>query len=557
LRDAPGPDPADPRLTWGHFLADCAQRHGDQWAITFEGASTSYRSLEARARGLARALVGAGVVKGARVAVHMANRTEWAEAAFAVGMLGAVLVPVNTFAARDEFDFIMRHSDTSLLLMQPSLGKHAFLDDLVAGHPEIETGSFGEIRCIALPQLRGVACLGLTESRGGVLDWDSLLERGAGVTDALLDALCEQVDPSDDAMIIYTSGTTSRPKGVVHTQRAGILQGRRFADLMRLAADDVVFTTYPFFWTAGIAMSLVPTLASGARLVLQEIFEPGEALDLIESERATAVHAWPHQQKALGEHPTAGSRELTAVKKVEFSAPIAKLAGISEDVYGAGASYGSSETFTISSMIACDAPVELRNSTSGRPLPGMKLRIVDPESGARLPAGTEGEIAVKGVTFMRGYQKVLPELYLDADGFFRTQDGGSLDGDGYLHWSGRLSNLIKTGGANVSPVEIEETLERHPGVKVAIAVGVGHPTLGEVVVLCAVPVAGEVLDEDEIRGFLRKRLAAYKVPKRVLAFRSDELSYTANQKVQVAPLAEAARRKLAEEGAEIDGYRFG
>jgi acyl-CoA synthetase (AMP-forming)/AMP-acid ligase II len=187
----------------------------------------------------------------------------------------------------------------------------------------------------------------------------------------------------------------------------------------------------------------------------------------------------------------------------------------------------------------------------------MAFRIVDPVSGAPVAEGASGEIAVKGVTLMRGYYKVTPESTFDPDGYFRTQDGGWLDGEGYLHWTGRLSNLIKTGGANVSPIEIEETLAKHPAVKVALAVGVPHPTLGEVVVLCAVPVEGSRIDEAELRAFLRERLAAYKVPKRVLAFRADELAYTGNQKVQVAPLREAARKRLEEEGAVIDGYRYG
>jgi fatty-acyl-CoA synthase len=201
--------------------------------------------------------------------------------------------------------------------------------------------------------------------------------------------------------------------------------------------------------------------------------------------------------------------------------------------------------------------VERGCTTWGRPLPGIALRVVDPLTGEPLPAGREGEIAVKGVTFMRGYHKVLPESYLDADGYFRTQDGGHLDAEGYLHWTGRLGNLIRTGGANVSPLEIEEALGRHPDVKVGIPVGVPHPTLGEVIVLCAVPVEGARLDEQQIRGFLRERLAAYKVPKRVLSFRADELAYTGNQKVQVAPLREAALRRLAAEGAEIEGHRYG
>ena len=163
---------------------------------------------------------------------------------------------------------------------------------------------------------------------------------------------------------------------------------------------------------------------------------------------------------------------------------------------------------------------------------------------------------MKGVTCMRGYYKVAPENAFDEDGFFRTQDGGSIDPDGFLHWTGRLSNLIKTGGANVSPVEIEEALERHPAVKVGIPVGIEHPTLGEVIVLCVVPTEGAGVDEAALRRFLRERLAAYKVPKRVLAFRADELVYTGNQKVQVAPLRAAALARLRAEAAEIEGHVY-
>jgi acyl-CoA synthetase (AMP-forming)/AMP-acid ligase II len=207
-------------------------------------------------------------------------------------------------------------------------------------------------------------------------------------------------------------------------------------------------------------------------------------------------------------------------------------------------------------MLPADAPPELRRAAHGRALPGTEIRIVDPESGEPVPAGQPGEIAVRGATLMRGYHKVLPELVFDADGWFRTQDGGSLDADGFLHWTGRLSNLIKTGGANVSPVEIEAALAGHPELRIALAVGVGHPTLGEAIVLCAVAAEGRSLDEAAIQAFLRERLAAYKVPKRVLAFRAEELSYTGNQKVQLEPLRRLAVERLAAEGAEIDGYRF-
>ncbi len=541
-----------PRLTLGRFLEDVAARWGERTAIRFEQRGRveawTYAELRQRARALARALVGAGVGKGARVAVYMANRPEWVASAFAVGLVGGVLVPVNTYAATDERDYILRHSDASLLLLQPGLLKHRFLESLLGDHPVLD-GENGRLRCPALPQLRRWACLGDPS-------WASLEALAADVPDDLVDALCEEVAPSDDAMIIYTSGTTANPKGVLHAHRAPVLQSYRFQELQRFDERDRVWTCYPLFWTAGICMSLGATLAAGGTLLLQETFDPGAALEMIEAERATAAHAWPHQHKALGEDPTLSRRDLSALHKLDFGSPIAAQAGLEKDTYGTSSSYGASETFTISSMLPSDAPAELRRRAHGRPLPGMHFRILDPETGEPLPTGASGEIAVKGVTFMRGYYKVLPERFLDENGFFRSGDGGSLDEEGFLHWTGRLSNLVKTGGANVSPVEIERALGRFDGLKMAFPVGVPHPTLGEALVLCAVRREGADPQPEEIRAWLRERLAAYKVPRVVLFFGADELSYTGNQKVQVAPLRERALARLAAEGVEIDGHRY-
>ncbi|MGE4649498.1 MAG: class I adenylate-forming enzyme family protein [Myxococcota bacterium] len=550
-------EPNDPRLTLGRFLGDVAARHCERTAVLSEDRSLSYRELEAEARLLARALVGKGVVKGARVALLMANRPEWLVAAYAVGMLGAVLVPVNTFAEADELDFILRHGDASLLLAQSELLSHRYLETLEERHPELAGGEAGRLRIPALPQLRAVVGLDVSQARGGVEPWSALLACAEGVDDAMLDALIEEVEPSDDALIIYTSGSTAQPKGVLHSQRTPVLQAWRFRDFLDFGPEDRVYTAYPFFWTAGIAMSIGATLAAGGCLLVEQHFEPGAALEMIEAQRATSVHAWPHQQKALGEHESAAHRDLSSVRKVDFSSPLASLAGVEEDVYGVGASYGLSETFTITSAVPATATREERRDNNGRPWPGMQMRIVDPESGAVREPGEAGEIAVKGPCLMHGYQKVLPEHVFDADGYFRTQDGGSLDRDGLLHWTGRLSNLIKTGGANVSPVEIQTTLDGHPEVKAALAVGVGHPTLGEIVVLCAVPVEGADPDEAAVRAWLRKRLAVYKVPRRVLFFASDELDYTANQKIRAEPLREAALARLAAESAVVEGYRYG
>jgi acyl-CoA synthetase (AMP-forming)/AMP-acid ligase II len=549
------PDPT--RLTIGRLLSDVAARHGDRLALRFEDRDWSYRELERESWRLGRALLAAGVAKGARVAVLFGNRPEFAQAFFAAGLLGAVLVPLNTFAAPDEVDYVLRHGDVSVLLLQPGLLKHRYLDALVDRHPELVRDAPGRLRCTALPQLRRVVCLGLDAPRGAVEGWEACLAGADGVPEALVDASAREVHPSDDALVVYTSGTTARPKGVIHTQRAPVIQSWRFAELLGLTADDRVWTAQPFFWTAGIAMSLGATLAAGASLHLQESFDPGAALACFEAERITTVHAWPHQEKALAEHPDAATRELSSIRRLRAGSPLAKLAGIEKDEWGPDAAYGLSETFTIVTALPASAPAERRRASHGPPLPGNVVRIVDPESGRERPRGESGEIAVKGPTLMRGYHKVEPELVFDAEGFFRTQDGGWLDELGELHWTGRLSNLVKTGGANVSPLEVESALASHPALRAALAVGVPHPTLGEALVLCAVPREGARPDEAELRAFLAAKLATYKVPRRVLFFAASELAYTGSQKIQPAPLREAALRRLAEERAEIAGHRYG
>jgi len=304
-------------------------------------------------------------------------------------------------------------------------------------------------------------------------------------------------------------------------------------------------------------MSLGASLAAGSSLILEPVFSAERFLELVEQEKVTALHAWPHQEKSMAEHADARSRDLTSLEKLEFSSPLASLAGVTRDEWGTYGSYGMSETFTLASSLPAHAPADERRDTSGRPLPGMDLGIVDPESGESLDeAGRPGEIVVRGVTLMSGYYKVEPELYLDAQGYFHTQDGGYMDPDGFLHWTGRLSNLIKTGGANVSPLEIENALTECEDVHIAAAVGVPHDTLGEIIVLCVVRAEGAEIDESGVLERLRGRLAVYKMPRRVLFPEPAEVAYTSNQKLQVDPLREWARARLAQESAEIEGVRY-
>jgi acyl-CoA synthetase (AMP-forming)/AMP-acid ligase II len=472
-------------------------------------------------------------------------------------MIGAVVVPVNTYATPEECDHILRHSDASLLLMQEGLLRHAWAEELAARHREIAAGPPGALRCEALPQLRRVFCLGRDAAKGGIEPWKDLLALGDGVSDALLDALTAEVVPSDPALIIYTSGSTALPKGVVHGHRAPVTQGWRFVEQMGLGPSDRVWTAQPFFWTAGFCMSLGATLGAGGTLLVQDHFDAGEALDILETERATMAHGWAHQQKAMGDHPSAAQRDLSSLEKVGFHSPLHRLAGRTENKWGPEGAYGLSETFTICSSIPSDSPLEQREGTHGKPLPGMSIRIVDPETGQEVPTGQEGEITVKGVNLMLGYHKVAPEQWRDAEGYFHTGDAGLMDAEGFLHWTGRSGDLIKTGGANVSPVEIEREVLKLDSLHAARVVGVPHPTLGEIVVLCAVAAEGHPEEEEPIRTYLKQHLASYKVPRRVLFFEQHELELTGNQKIRIAPLREAAGTRLATEHAEIAGHVYG
>jgi fatty-acyl-CoA synthase len=535
---------ADAQLTLGGFMEQIGRLYGDCIALRFEGRSITYAELAARARETARALIAAGVGKGTRVAILMGNRPEWITATYGVAMAGGVSIPVNTYATPDERDYILRHSDAQLLLMQPTLLKHRFLDDLLRSHPDLATVDFGRLYLRALPQLRGVVALG--DARPGGHSWSDFLKAGHWVPEGLIEELVAEIHPSDEGVIIYTSGTTDKPKGVLHPHRSPAIQNWRWAQQLALTPEDRVWSTFPYFWTAGFSMSLGGTLAAGATLVMQETFDAGEALELIETEHVTVLHGWPLIESQLAEHPSAASRDLRSLKRLMRNSPLRQLPGVAAADADPNAAYGLSETFTICTSIPSDSPSELRTTTHGVALGGMSVRVIG-EDGRPLPAGESGEIAVKGVTLMRGYYKVAPEDFLDADGYFRTQDAGYLDAHGYLHWGGRLSGLIKTSGANVSPVEVEAAIARWGKLATSTVIGVPHPVLGEAVVVCAVARADRPVTEAEVIKHLVTVLAPYKVPKRVLFFTEEELSFTGSQKVRLSDLRDLARSRLVKD----------
>jgi acyl-CoA synthetase (AMP-forming)/AMP-acid ligase II len=538
-------------LTLSGLLVEVGDRYADREAIAFHDGNGlvtrwSYRDLERQARAAARALLAAGSGKGTRVALLMGNRPEWVAAAYGVALAGAILVPLNTYLAPPELDYVLRHSDAGVLLMQDRLSSHDYVDVLRELCPEVAASAPGALRSSRFPHLRRVVCRGWQHGSGAMESWDGFVAGGDEVDDTLVDAVADEISPADSALVVYTSGTTARPKGIIHAHRGPALQSWRFARQLRLDPSVRVWSSFPLFWSAGFVMVMGATLAAGGCLVLQEYFEPGQALRLLEAERVTSPHAWAHQLAELEDHPDWPRADFSSLRQVEAFTSFGRHPSVHvDDVWSPRAAYGLSETCTIISSLPSDTPPEIRLCSQGKILPGNVVRILDPGTGAPQPAGVTGEIAVKGPTLMQGYVKALPEECFDADGFFRTGDAGYCDADGSLHWTGRTSAMIKTGGANVSPIEIEEALLHHPALKAAVAVGVPDDLLGQRVVLCAVAHEGGHVDEEDVRSFLRDRLASYKIPRHVLFFADGELSLTGNAKIRSEELRRLAIARLA------------
>ncbi|WP_211284582.1 class I adenylate-forming enzyme family protein [Mycobacterium alsense] len=533
LAEEPGLGP----LTLPGFLREVTRAYGEREAVVWRTADGvvrwTYAQLWERAMEVARALRGCGLGKDGRVGILMTNRPEWLAAVFGTSLAGGLAVTLSTFSTPSELDYLLRASAVSVLLFERKVPSKDFAAILAGLDPA------------NYPFLRRLVAVG--EPAEGIESWDEFLASGDAVPRELVQATAAAALPSDPAVLFFSSGSTSKPKGILSAHRGVCIQLWRFRRMYGFTPDDHVrgWTANGFFWSGNFAMVLGSTLASGGALVLQSTFDAAEALELMQAERVNFPFAWPHQWAQLEGAPNWDRVDLSSVRFADFKTPIAHHPTVSGEWHEPGHAYGNTETFTITTGYPANTPPDVHADSFGVALPGVTLKITDPLTGAIVARGQPGEIHVKGPTLMLGYIGVPLDETLDAEGFFPTGDGGYLDDEGRLYWQGRLTDIIKTGGANVSPREVDEALMAHPGVKVAQTVGVPHETLGEAVVACVVPHDGVIVDTEELLGFLRQRLASYKVPRHVLFFREDEVAVTGNAKIKAGELRELAAKRLA------------
>jgi acyl-CoA synthetase (AMP-forming)/AMP-acid ligase II len=354
------------------------------------------------------------------------------------------------------------------------------------------------------------------------------------------------VFPADPVVIVYTSGSTGDPKGVVHSHGAVVRHSFNLTFTYVTTADDVLFTSMPFFWIGGLITGLLAVIHHGATIVTQPAFDAGEALELMERERATIAQGWPQQGTSLLEHPRHGTTDLSSIRRTsmpDFVPAEARPPAISSMALGMTEACSCHTNFD--PYVPLD---ESKRGTFGPSIEGLEHKIIDPGTGQELPSGQEGEICVRGYSMMLGRHKVERQDTFDADGWYHTGDAGWLNDEGWLFFVGRLGDLIKTsGGANVTPAEVEAGITAVPDVLEAYVVGVTDPTgtAGtQVVTAAVVPVAGATIDPQLLRSELKESMSAFKIPKVVWVCDKAELPFTDTGKIKKADLAELLARRL-------------
>jgi fatty-acyl-CoA synthase len=530
------------KATLGALPEQAARRWGTREAICFRDRRWTFSEVAAGVDRVARGLVALGVRPGDKVALWMLNRPGWIEIAFAVLRIGAVLVPINTRFRTDDVAYVVDQSDSTTLILAERSGPV----DYLAMVRELQPVGIAR-EASRLPKLERVVLLG-NERRPATVAWSDLLERGASADDATFAARVAAVDPEGLAFLMYTSGTTGFPKGVMHNHRV-IRNVTDRAFRLAITEHDAIMMYLPLFHTFAFTEGMLTSMISGARQVLVDTFDPDESLALIARERATIVHGFDTHFKELCEAHDRNQRDVSSVRTGLCAAGMSSSTSIARRARtlfrGLVSGFGMSECSVGVAIGALDSTEEQSCEASGYPAPGYEIRIVDPASGKDQPVGVPGEIFVRGYTLMLGYYNK-PEATaaaIDAEGWLRTGDMGLLRPDGYLRFMGRYKDMLKIGGENVDPMEVEAYLMTHPAISVAAVVSYPDARLSEVGVAFVRREPGHALTEDDVLAHCRGRIASFKIPRHVVFV--DDFPMTSSGKIQKVKLRAEALKVLS------------
>ncbi len=509
-----------------------ASLYGDTPQIVQGAKGLSFVDVEARSATLALGLLAAGIGKGTRVGLLMPNEPDWGVVFFAITRIGAVAVLLSTFARGSELAYLIRHSDIDTLITADKFLQYDYAERLAEALPSL--GSSDGIRKLRLPEapmLRSIWFWGDNAPKfaRGTKAVLSALGDVEGFTAALLTGVEQEITPADLALIIYTSGSTSRPKGVVHTHGSAVRQSYVLSAYMTFQQGDRLLTTQPFFWVGGLSTSLLAASHSGAAVVCPDTPSPDDILLSLRRDSVTHLTLWPAQIANLRSLPGFREEYLTGLKP--FAMQQYAMVGMATTEQTPN-SLGMTETFGPHSKEHLDCFLAPDKAGSfGRQVPGIERKIVDPQTGILKPAGEQGELLVRGRGLMNGFYKREHSDVFDEDGYYHTGDLCRICPDGHLFFDGRGTELIKTAGANVAPREVELALMQNPSVGEAAVLGLPHKDLGEIVVAVAVLRKDHCATEEDLLKELRKHLSSYKIPKKIWLMKDSNVPRTDSNKI--------------------------
>ncbi|MCZ6628866.1 MAG: AMP-binding protein [SAR324 cluster bacterium] len=535
-----------PKSTLGELPEGAARAFAGREALCFEGRRWSFTELSEDVDRAARALLALGIQPGEKVCLWLNNRPEFIHLMFAVIKIGAVLIPVNTRLRTRDVDYVLKQSNSSTLIAEQHSGPVnylAMLHELLPGLPDADPAA------LAFPQypdLQRVLLLG-DAPQPGAWHWPEALRRGEQAGAGELARRTGAVSPDDTAYIMYTSGTTGFPKGVMH-DHAVIRNVTDRINRMAITPQDVILMYLPLFHVFGFGEGPLVSMLSGARQVLTPTFDAEQCLELIERERVTIMHGFDLHFRDMMLAQQRNARRLSSLRTGLLPAGMHNATAIARktqrELMPTLSCFGMSECGVGAGLSHLDSSEEQRCESSGYPAPGYQFRVIDPETGLDQPTGVHGEILVRGYMLMQGYYQKPKETAeaIDSEGWLHSGDMGLLRPDGCLRFMGRYKDMLKVGGENVDPMEVESHLLEHAGVHDVAVVGYPDERLGEVAVAFVMPAAGGSPDPQQLIDHCRGRIAGFKVPRHVLFV--EEFPMTGSGKVRKVELRELALAQI-------------
>jgi fatty-acyl-CoA synthase len=535
------------KITFGSLPDRAAKKFGDKEALCFKGRRWSFTQLAEDVDRAAKGLIHLGVQPGDKVCVWVPNRPEFIHIFFGLAKIGGVVVPINTFLRTSDTAYLLKQSNSTTLITVDKSGPIDYRSMVYEMLSSNEITGNKEISHPEFPDLKRILILS-DNDYDGMVSWPEVLELGNNVSDETLRQRSESVNPDDIVLIMYTSGTTGFPKGAMHSHCV-IRNITDQVNRLAVTPDDVILMYLPLFHVFGLYEGPLMSMISGARLIITERFDAAECLSLIEQEGATMIHGFDTHFKDLVESQEKSPRDVSSLRSGLFASGMSSSATIAHRAHkvlcpGLSSAFGMSEVGVGACISFPTSTVEQRCEASGFPSPGYEIKIVDPATGKEQPTGTPGEILIRGYMVMQGYYNKPEETAkaIDEDGWMHSGDMGVICQDGHLRFMGRFKEMLKTGGENVDPMEVEAYLLNHPSIHQVAIVGYPDERLSEVGVAFIKLRPGENLTQDDVIDYCKGRIATFKIPRHVIFV--DDYPMTASGKIKKVKLKEMALEKI-------------